>query len=274
MTDGPPDRLELAKSLEQSAARNLKDSRCEEAILNARHARSLLRFGGSVDPARRTLTVAEREIAVASFITEATALAYRDKHLRGFGVAAVAVELAKSPDLSPRFYVDAILTGLYLGEIRRDLGTKKKLWRLGMELQSTGDSREKALRAFGRFIACCVWGDDLDHARAATAEGDRLLAEVDDPDAIGSYLIWTAQALMREDRFKHADKDLHEALELREDTQRRAMTDLYAGAFFELKRGDKDAGWELAQQFLRETLDAGLHQYHRVGFETLSPLLP
>lgn len=268
------ERLGLAKHLEQSALRKLKASDREGAAVDARQARALACWGTSVDPGRRDLSPAQREIAVASSTTEALALAYGDKKERGARVATLAKELAKSPELHPRFAVKAELTELHIAEMRRDLDrTMKQLWQLGTQLQSDEWSRTEALRALARLIACAVWAEDSESASTAMAEGDRLLAKVNDDDARGSYLIWPAQALMRQDEFEKADKLLAQALELREGTPRRAMTDLYAGAYFELKRGDQDTGRELAHKFLTETVDAGLYQYARVGLETLSPLL-
>lgn len=264
----------MAADLEQQAHRKLKASDREGAAVDARQARSLACWGTSVDPGRRDLSPAQREIAVVSSMTEALALAYGDKKKRGARVAAVGRELARSPEIHPRFALDAELTALHIAEMRRDLDrTMKQLWQLGTQLQVDEWSRTEALRALARLIACAVWAEDVDSASVAMSEGDRLLAKIDDADARGSYLIWPAQALMRQDQFEKADELLAQALELREGTPRRAMTDLYAGAYFELKRGDYDTGRELAQKFLNETFNAGLYQYSRVGLETLSPLL-
>lgn len=273
MVNDSLDRLSLAKHLEQSALRKLKGADCGAAVTEARQARALVSWNESVDPGRRNLSPAEREIAVSSALIESLALAYADKKVRAGFVAGVGKELADSTEIPMQFAVDAELTALHVREMRRDLkGTMRRLWRLANELQGEEWSQASALRAFARFIACAIWADDTEGAVRGMKAGHQLLDQVDDPDAQGSYLIWPAQALMRQDEFDVANEMLAEALSLREGTQRRAITDLYASAYFELKHGDHDIGMEEVQRFTRGTTESGLYQYARVGLETLSPL--
>jgi tetratricopeptide (TPR) repeat protein len=265
--------LEQASYLEQASRRRLKESDAAGAVVDARLARSTACWTSSVDPARREIGSAEREIAVSALEVEALGLAYGDKKSRGASVANVAMQLADSPDIHPRFALQAELTALHIAEMRRDLDrTMRRLWELGTQLQADRWCQEEALRAFARLIACAIWADDAESASRAMKAGDHLLRSVDDADARGSYLIWPAQALMRQDEFEKADELLSQALELREGTPRRAITDLYASAYFELKHGDKDVGMERFQEFLVGTAEAGLFQYARVGLETLTPL--
>ncbi|HMI82021.1 MAG TPA: hypothetical protein VK480_09570 [Solirubrobacterales bacterium] len=267
------ERLSLAKHLEQSAQRKLKSSDCDSAITEARQARALVSQEGTVDPSRRDLLPAEREIAVSAALIESLALAYTDRTSRAGWVAGVARELAKSAEIQAQFAVDAELTGLHVREMQRDLdATMRRLWQLANELQGEEWSRASALRALARFIACAVWAQDSESAARGMREGNRILGQVDDPDARGSYLIWPAQALMREDEFDQAHDLLAQALELREETPRRAVTDLYASAYFELKHGDHDVGMEEVRRFALGTIETGLYQYARVGLETLAPL--
>lgn len=267
------DRLSLAKHLEQSAQRKLKSSDCDDAITEARQARALVSWEGTVDPGRRDLSTAEREIAVSSALIESLALAYTDRTTRAGWVAGVAKELANSPEISAQFAVEAELTALHVREMQRDLDTAmRNLWQLANELQEEDWSRASALRAMARFIACAVWAEDSESAERGMREGHRILDQVDDLDARGSYLIWPAQALMREDEFDQAQDLLAQALELREETPRRAVTDLYASAYFELKHGDHDTGMEEVRRFATGTTESGLYQYARVGLETLAPL--
>jgi tetratricopeptide (TPR) repeat protein len=267
------DRLSLAKYLEQSAQRKLKSSECDDALTIARQARALVSWDGLVDPKRRLLSPAEREIAISSALIEALALAYGDRKGRAGSVAAVAKELADSPEIPRQFAVDAELTALHVSEMKRNLEeTMDGLWRLANELSTEQWAQASALRALARFIACAIWSEDAESASRAMKEGTRLLQRVDDPDARGSYLIWPAQALMRQDEFDKAHELLAEALELREGTPRRTITDRYASAYFELKRGDHDEGMEETRRFVTDTTQAGLWQYARVGLETLAPL--
>jgi tetratricopeptide (TPR) repeat protein len=267
------DRLSLAKHLEQSAQRKLKHSQCDEAVILAKQARALVSWDGPVDPQRRVLSSAEREIAVSSALIESLALAYVDRKGRAGLVAGVAKELSNSAEIPRQFAVDAELTALHVSEMQRNLEpTMRRLWEVAAELSAEEWSRASALRAYARFIACAVWAEDPESAARGMKEGERLLEQVDDPDARGSYLIWPAQALMRQDEFERAQELLSEALELREGTPRRAITDRYASAYFELKRGDHDEGMEEFRRFLAGTTEAGLLQYARVGLETLSPL--
>jgi hypothetical protein len=267
------DRLGMAKHFEQSASQKLKASDSKGAIFDARQAQALVHWDNSVDPQRRELLPREREIAVSAATTQALALAYADCKGRAKGVANLAGQLAHSAEIHPRYAVQAELTALHVSEMRRDLDTAmRELWRLGTQLQAEEWSRPEALRAFGRLIACAVWTEDTEAAARAMKEGERLLSKVDDPDAQGSYLIWPAQALMRDDKFERANEVLAAALELREGTPRRAITDTYASAYFELKHGDHDTGMIQIRDFLKETVEAGLYQYARVGLETLSPM--
>lgn len=271
--DDALERLSLAKHLEQSAQRKLKSSDCTAALYEARRAGSLILWDGRVDPHRRELSPAEREIAVSARLIEALALAYADRKGRARSAVRVAKELANSPEIPAQFAVHVELTTLHVREMQRDLkGTMKELWELAAQLQGEEWSRPSALRAMGRFIACAIWANDPESAIRGMMEGNRILDRVDDPDARGSYLIWPAQALMREDKFDQAHELLAQALELREETPRRAITDLYASAYFELKHGDHDRGMEEVRRFAMGTVESGLYQYARVGLETLAPL--
>ncbi len=267
------ERLERASYLEQAARRKLEVSDAAGAVIDARLARSTACWTSSVDPARREIGPAEREIAVSALEIEALGLAYGDKKSRAANVANVGMQLAQSPDIHPRFALRAELISLHVAEMRRDLDrTMRRLWELGTQLQAERWCQEEALRAYARLIACAVWAEDAESASRAMRAGDDLLRSVDNADARGSYLIWPAQALMRQDEFEKADELLAQALELREGTPRRGITDLYASAYFELKHGDKDVGMEHFREFLIGTAEAGLYQYARVGLETLSPL--
>jgi tetratricopeptide (TPR) repeat protein len=267
------ERLSLAKHLEQSAEQKLKASDCFGATVDARQAQALASWREPVDPSRRTLSPAEREISVSASTIQALALAYGDRKTRGASVASVARELAKSTEIHPKFELRAELVALHIAEMRRELdSTMQRLWELGTQLQADSWSQADALRAYARLIACAIWSEDLEAASRAKREGDRLLKHVDEPDVLGSYLIWPAQMLMRLDKFEQASDLLHQALDLREATPRRTMTDLYASAYFELKRGDHDVGMSLFEEFITGTVEAKLYQYARVGLETLSPM--
>jgi len=268
------ERIALAQHLGREAERKLKAGDHKDALHDARASRSLARWTGSVDPARIDLSPAAREILVASSVTEALALGYADDIKRGLSAARVARQYAASAEAHPHLGIQAELAYLHISEMDRALpATMDRLWTLGAQLQRDDWSRKFSLRAYARFIACGIWAGDLDSSAAARREGDRVLLRVDDADARGSYLIWTGQLLMRQDRFEESDQHVDEALELRERTPRRDMTDLYAGAFLELRRDNLEAGRELANAFFEQTTAAGLFQYARVGLETLKHLL-
>lgn len=212
------------------------------------------------------------ELAVRATMSDALAFAYADsRHPAGMQIR-LAEELAAQGPVDRGLLIELELTRLHVLEMGRKLKPAQEgLWSVGHELAAAPADARPALRAFSRLMACAIWAGELDEADAARAEARRLEERIEDPDDLGSFQIWCAQLATLEHDFDAADAILERSLEMRAQTPRRAITDLYAGALLELERGRMTEGRELTDAFMRETERTGLRQYARVGAETLLP---
>jgi tetratricopeptide (TPR) repeat protein len=227
----------------------------------------------AIEKALGTRTRSGFEIAAEAAQVMAFGYAFDDRLDAALLAAAQAQTLAREGHLPGAFKAQTELTYLQILEMRRDLVSAMD--RLAITGQELADSEPRlALRAWSRRTACAVWKADRLQAERSIREGSRVLAaKQQDADSIGSFWIWQAQADMRRGRFEEADDRLHEALDLREQTPRRAITDVFAAAYLELAQGHVDEGRELVAVFAEETSAANLRHYQRIALDQLAPLL-